>query len=105
MLSLRRSILRTQRPTMICNSLRRSVFDWQIPATVATLGLMGVALLRAYPQFEEVKRDVGELLPESVPPALDKARVTKSTSEAKYVSRPSLEAQIDTFLDSTESTK
>ena len=102
MLSLRRSILRTQRPSMISNSLRRSVFDWQIPAAVASLGVIGVSLLRAYPQFKEVKRDVGELLPESIPPALDKARVTTSASEAEYVSRPGLEAQINTFLDSSK---
>ena len=84
MLSLRRSILRTQRPSMICNSLRRSVFDWQIPAAVASLGVIGVSLLRAYPQLKEVKRDVGEPLPEGTPPALDKANCPKLL-EIKYL--------------------
>ena len=86
---------------MRCNTLRRSVFNfdaWHL--VLAGLGTAGVALARTYPQLKEVKRDVGDLFLESIPPALEKARVTSSASEAKYVSRPDVEAKISNFLDS-----
>ena len=35
-----------------------------------------------------------------IPPALEKARVTSSASEAEYVSRPGRAAKINNFLDS-----
>jgi len=56
--------------------------------------------LAFYAVWKEFTKDVSELLPESIPPALEKARVTSSHSKAKYVSRPGLEAKINNFLDS-----
>ena len=56
--------------------------------------------LAFYAVWKEFAKDVSELLPESIPPALEKARVTSSHSKAKYVSRPGLEAKINNFLDS-----
>ena len=58
--------------------------------------LTGLAL---YAVWKEFTKDISELLPESIPPALEKARVTSSHSEAKYVSRPGLEAKINRFFD------
>ena len=44
-------------------------------------------------------KDVSDLFPESIPPALEKARVT-SAAEAEYISRPDIEAKINDFLGS-----
>ncbi len=44
-------------------------------------------------RLANVKRDVGELHPESIPPALDKDRMTTTALEADYISRPGLEAK------------
>jgi hypothetical protein len=48
----------------------------------------------------KAKKASSNLFPESIPPALEKARVTSSAAEAEYVSRPDVEAKINGYLDS-----
>ena len=84
---------------------RFSSTEWNLksfftPARVVGGGIFSaiVGLFGVYPYLKEFKRDVGELLEESIPPALKKARITTSPSENRYVSRPGLEAQISSFM-------
>lgn len=58
------------------------------------------AVLSIYFYSKELAKDVSELLPESIPPALEKARVTASHAKAKYVSRPDVEAKINHYFNS-----
>ena len=56
--------------------------------------------LSLYSSSKEVVKDVNDLFPESMPPALEKARVTSSAAVAEYISRPDIEAKIIDYLDS-----
>ena len=77
------------------------VIDWKTfkVAAVSVFGTL-VTVLSIYTATKEFMKGANELLPESIPPALEKARVTTSHAKANYVSRPNVKAQINDFLDS-----
>ncbi len=64
--------------------------------TIISSFVTGISI---YTATKEVVKDVGELFPESIPPALEKACVTSSASEVKYLKRPDVEAKTNKFLD------
>ena len=78
-----------------------STFNWTAfkIASVSVFSTM-VTGLSIYVASKEVVKDVSDLFPESIPPALEKARVTSSAAEAEYVCRPDVEAKINNYLDS-----
>jgi hypothetical protein len=59
-----------------------------------------LVILTVYSELKKFTMDIDGLLPESIPPALEKASVTTSHSKGMYISRPDVEGKINDYFNS-----